>query len=179
MNILFTILLIGCSLSMDAFSLSLLYGTYSLRTNDNILLSCIVGIFHFFMPLLGLVFGNLISKYFLFNMNLGVAVIFFIIGIEMIISSLKKEEVNILFGYIGFLLFGLSVSIDSFTTGIGLSMISNNYILCSIIFMFISSFFTYIGLVLGKKLNCKFGNVATLIGGVVMLIMSVKYFVWI
>ena len=45
------ILLLAVSLSMDAFSLSLAYGTYGFRRIDEILLGVIVGIFHFFMPL--------------------------------------------------------------------------------------------------------------------------------
>ena len=60
MNVLFTCILIGISLSMDAFSLALLYGTYGLAKNEEITLSIIVGLFHFFMPLIGLFFGNMI-----------------------------------------------------------------------------------------------------------------------
>jgi len=175
MNIFFTIVLVGISLSMDAFSLALIYGTYSFRKKEIVLLSMIVGIFHFFMPLMGLVLGNLITQYFLFNVNLVVGIIFGIIGIEMVISSIKDEDVNIMVGLFGFLLFGLSVSIDSFTTGIGLSLISHNYLLCSIVFMIISSFFTYLGLVFGSKLSDRFGKYATLCGGIIMLILASSY----
>ena len=107
MNIIFTIVLIGISLSMDAFSLALIYGTYSLKKKDIIVLSSIVGIFHFFMPLMGLGFGGIILKFLLFNVSLVVGVIFLIIGIEMIISSIKEEEISIMVSFVGFLLFGL------------------------------------------------------------------------
>ena len=177
MNIFLTIIIIGISLSMDAFSLALIYGTYNIKNKDIFLLSSIVGIFHFFMPLMGLTFGSFISRYFIFNVNLVVGVIFGIIGIEMVISSIKKEDVNILFGMVGFLLFGLSVSIDSFTTGIGLSLIGNNYLLCSFVFMIISSFFTFIGLVFGNKLSQKFGSFATTVGGIFMLLIAIFYFI--
>lgn len=175
MDIFLTIILIGISLSMDAFSLALIYGTYSLDRKSRLLLSCIVGVFHFFMPLIGLLFGNLVSEYFLFNVNLVVGVIFGIIGIEMIISSIKNEDVNVMISIVGFLLFGLSVSIDSFTTGIGLALISSNYIVCAVVFMFISGVFTYSGLSLGNILSEKFGKYATFIGGVIMLLLSFKY----
>ena len=177
MDIFLTIILIGISLSMDAFSLALIYGTYSLDRKSRLLLSCVVGVFHFFMPLIGLLFGNLVSEYFLFNVNLVVGVIFGIIGIEMIISSIKNEDVNVMISIVGFLLFGLSVSIDSFTTGIGLSLISNNYLLCFITFMFVSFLFTYIGLRLGNKINDSFGKYATLFGGIIMIILSFRY-IW-
>lgn len=175
MNIFFTCLLIGISLSMDAFSLALIYGTYGLSKKNEIILSVIVGIFHFVMPLIGLSFGNMIYHYFVFNINLAVGMIFGIIGIEMIISSIKEEEVKILISIIGFLFFGLSVSIDSLTTGIGLSAISKNYLGVASMFMITSGIFTYLGLRLGNKLSDKFGKYATITGGIMMILLALHY----
>ena len=177
MNVLFTTILVGISLSMDAFSLAYIYGTYGLNKKDIYLLSIIVGIFHFFMPLIGIFFGNIIYQYFIFNINLIVSIIFGIIGIEMIISSTKEEEKNITISFIGFILFGLSVSIDSLTTGIGLSVINNNYLECSTIFMTASSIFTYLGLILGNKLNNKLGKISTTIGGFILIILAIYYLI--
>ena len=176
MNTLLTTILVGISLSMDAFSLSLVYGTYGLSKKNIYLLSIIVGTYHFFMPLIGLLFGNFIQEYLIFNINLVVSIIFGIIGIEMILSSFKDEEVNVNDNLLGFLLFGLSVSIDSLTTGIGLSIINNNYLECSIIFMLTSSIFTYIGLLLGNKLNKKLGNISTIIGGIILILLAIYYY---
>jgi len=177
MNILLTTILIGVSLSMDAFSLALIYGTNYLNKKEIYLLSIIVGIFHFFMPLIGIFFGNIISQYFILNLNLIVSIIFGIIGIEMIISSFKEEEININTNILGLLMFGLSVSIDSLTTGIGISVINNNYLQCSIIFMIVSSIFTYLGLILGNKLNKKLGHISTLIGGITLIILAIYYLI--
>ena len=160
---------------MDAFSLSLIYGTYGISKRDSLLLAGIVGLFHFFMPLIGLYFGGVISSYFLFDVGLVVPIIFSIIGLEMIISSMKDEEFNVMISMVGFFLFGLSVSIDSFTTGIGLSLISSNYLMCSVIFMLVSAFFTYLGLNCGSRLNDKFGNWSTLFGGILMLGLAIFY----
>lgn len=175
MNIFFTCLLIAISLSMDAFSLSLIYGTYGLSGKNQILLAVIVGIFHFVMPLLGLGFGNFVMNYLIFNVNLVVGIIFFVIGIEMLISSKKEEEVKLLVSLVGFLFFGLSVSIDSLTTGIGLSAISHNYLGVASLFMVISAIFTYMGLRLGNKLSNKFGKHATVGGGIMMVILALSY----
>jgi len=173
MNIFFTILLIAVSLSMDAFSFSLAYGTYGLSRKKEILLASIVGVFHFFMPLLGLGFGNLLIKYFIFNLEAMVGIIFLIIGIEMIISVRKEEEIKILVNLVGFFLFGLSVSIDSFTTGIGMSVISHNYIGVSVMFMIVSGIFTYLGLRFGNRLSDKFGKYATIGGGILMCLLAI------
>ena len=175
MNVLFTCILIGISLSMDAFSLALLYGTYGLAKKEEITLSVIVGLFHFFMPLIGLFFGNMIFHYFVVDANFVVGIIFGLIGFEMFISSFREEEVKILIGFVPFLLFGLSVSIDSLTTGIGLSSISDNYLMVSSIFMLFSGGFTYLGLKLGGFFSKRFGKLATIFGGGMMITLGLFY----
>lgn len=172
MNTFLTVLLIAISLSMDAFSLACVYGTYGMSKKNQILLSVIVGCFHFFMPLIGLFVGSIILKYFLFNLELVVGIIFIIIGIEMIMSFREERNVNFLVSFWGFLLFGLSVSIDSFTTGIGLSIISHNYIGVAFLFMVVSGAFTYIGLGLGNRISSKFGVYSTVLGGVLMCLLG-------
>ena len=54
---IFVIMIIAVSLSMDAFSLSLAYGTVNLDKKSRLKLSIIVGLYHFFMPLLGNLIG--------------------------------------------------------------------------------------------------------------------------
>ena len=78
MNTFFVTILLGISLSMDAFSLALGYGTQGIGKKNEILLAVIVGVFHFFMPLIGLFIGNAIYQYFVFNFDLVVGIIFFI-----------------------------------------------------------------------------------------------------
>ena len=176
MNAFFTTLLIGISLSMDAFSLALIYGTQDINRNSRIILSVIVGMYHFFMPLLGYFFGNLITNYLIINVSVLVSIIFFIIGIEMIVSSIKRKEEKLFLNIPGFFLFGLSVSIDSFTTGIGLNAINSNYIEVSLIFCFVSGLFTFCGLFLGDRLKSYFGKISTVLGGIILVILGIYYF---
>jgi len=172
----FTTLIIGISLSMDAFSLALIYGTQSISKKNKIILSIIVGIYHFVMPLLGVFLGNVILKYLVINLSIVVSIIFLFIGIEMIISSIKDDSHDFVVSIFGFLIFGLSVSIDSFTTGIGLNVINNNYLEVSSIFCIVSGSFTYLGLILGNKLGSIFGKLSTIIGGVILIILGIIYF---
>lgn len=176
MDTFFTTLIIGISLSMDAFSLALIYGTQSISKRDKIILSIIVGIYHFVMPLLGVFLGNIILKYLVINLSIVVSIIFLFIGIEMIISSIKDDSHDFVVSIFGFLIFGLSVSIDSFTTGIGLNVINNNYLEVSSIFCIVSGSFTYLGLILGNKLGSIFGKLSTIIGGVILIILGIFYF---
>lgn len=174
MNAFFTTLLIAISLSMDAFSLALVYGLQPINKNNKILLSLIVGLYHFFMPLIGLIISIILTKHKTLNLNVLVAIIFIIIGIEMIISNNKpNKSLNI--NIIGFLLFGLSVSIDSLTTGIGLEAINKNYIQVCLTFAIVSSLFTYSGLILGNKINKKYGSYSTIIGGLILIFLSFYY----
>ena len=117
----------------------------------------------------------MIFHYFVVDANFVVGIIFGLIGFEMFISSFREEEVKILIGFVPFLLFGLSVSVDSLTTGIGLSSISDNYLMVSSIFMLFSSFFTYFGLKLGGYFSKQFGKLATIFGGVMMMILAFIY----
>jgi len=175
MNTFLMTLLVGISLSMDAFSLALVYGMQKITSKDKIILAIIVGSYHFFMPLIGLKIGNYITSYVFLDLDILVAVIFSVIGIEMIISSIKEKEEKIFLNIIGFLIFGLSVSIDSLTTGIGLNVINNNYLQVAAIFAIVSAVFTYIGLILGNKLNDKIGKYSTILGGIILIILGIYY----
>jgi len=170
-----TLSLIAVSLSMDAFSLSLLYGTEGINKKDKIILSIIVGIYHFIMPLIGLSIGHFITSKIILNTNILVGIILSLIAVEMLISSFKEKEEKFLLSVPGYLLFGLSVSIDSLTTGIGLPAITSNYILASLIFSVTSFLFTFLGLNLGNILNQKYGKISTIIGGTILLILGIIY----
>ena len=176
MNIIL-IFIIAVSLSMDAFSLSLAYGTISMSKKEIRLLSIIVGIYHFFMPIFGMLIGKFIFNIMHISGDLIVLIIFSFIGINMIIESLKKEEKVKKMKLGEMILFGLAVSIDSFSLGIGINNISDNFIMCSSIFSITSFMFTYIGLKLGNKLNQLIGKIATIVGGVVLILFGIIYII--
>ena len=171
----YIIITIAVSLSMDAFSLSLAYGTLNLQKKYTRTLSMIVGISHFFMPLIGLTTGNILLRIIPIPTNVIVCIVLTFIGIEMIIESFKKDENIKIMTLKEMLLFGLAVSIDSFSVGIGLKAFTQNYILSVLIFSITSSIFTYIGLSLGKTINNLIGKISTLLGGLVLIIIGIIY----
>lgn len=170
-----TTLLIAIALSMDAFSLAILYGTIGLEKKKRIQLSIIVGIYHFIMPLLGLMCGKLIFKFIPIEPNILVGAIFLILAIQMLLSLKQKEEPKELKNIVALLIFGFTVSIDSFSVGIALNTISKYLFLPPIIFSITSLTFTYLGITIGKILNNNFGKKAIFIGGVILLILSLYY----
>ena len=172
---IFIIMIIAISLSMDAFSLSLAYGTLNINKKDMILLSIIVGIYHFFMPLLGMIAGNLLLKLIPLGPNILVFIVLFFIGIDMIGESRKHDDDVKIMNLKELMLFGFAVSLDGFSVGIGLESISSHYILSALMFSISSFIFTYLGLFLGKKINNKIGGISTFIGGIVLIFIGIVY----
>lgn len=169
------VLLMAISLSMDAFSLSIAYGTLGLSKKNNLLLSIIVGIYHFFMPLIGLTIGSIILRHIKIDPDIIVFIVLFLIGIEMIIESFKEKENLKHLNILEMLVFGFAVSIDSFSVGIGLNAIKIQPIICFFLFSFISFIFTFLGLSIGRKINKIVGKISPIIGGITLIILGFIY----
>ena len=160
---------------MDAFSLALIYGIQGMTSKQKISLSLIVGIYHFIMPLIGLSFGTIINKINIISIDLISTIILLYIGIDLIMSNLKKEEIDI--SKNGYLIFGLSVSLDSLTVGIGLKAITESYIISSITFSITSLIFTFLGLTLGNIIGNKIGTYSKTFGGIILICIAIITFI--
>ncbi len=174
MSSFFMIFLIGISLSMDAFSLAIIYGIKGISPKQKLLLSIIVGLYHFFMPLIGYEFGNIINSLRFINIDLIASLILIYIGIDFFFS---KNENELSLNTLGLILFGLSVSIDSLTVGIGLKALTNNNYLAAITFSLLSFIFTYTGLHLGNIIGNKIGSYSKKIGGLILIIIAIILFI--
>jgi putative Mn2+ efflux pump MntP len=169
------IFFVAISLSMDAFSLALAYGTLNMTKRDILVLSIIVGLFHFFMPIIGNLFGAEIFKFIPVSSSIVTFLILFIIGLQMTYEVFtKKQNIKYLKIYEMFI-FGFAVSIDSFSVGIGINSLYDNIIVPALIFSIFSAFFTFLGLCLGKIINQIIGKMAELIGGIVLILISLIY----
>jgi len=171
-----TIILIGLSLSIDAFTLSLAYGLLNIPKSKIIFTSLSVGIFHFIMPLLGLAIGRVLTDMININSKYILIVVLLIILVSMI-KSLKEEEQEHDLSFINILTFSFLVSLDSFSVGIGLTYITNKIFLGSIIFSIISCTFTYLGFTLGKYLSVKAEKHAKILG-IVFITLLIIYFIF-
>lgn len=169
-----TLIIIGLSLSIDAFSLSLAYGLLNIPKKTIISTSITVGIFHFIMPILGMLLGNIITDTLNLDSKYILLTILILILIEMI-KSLKEENKEHELNIINMLIFAFLVSFDSFTLGIGIKYITSNIFFASIIFMILSSLFTFLGFILGKYLTKKATYKIKLIG-IILLLGVIMYF---
>lgn len=174
MNNLISTILIGIGLSMDAFSLSILYGTLQFTKTKTYLISIIVGLYHFFMPLIGISIGGKIKEIVYIEYSKIVFFLFLLIGIEML-KPINEKNINIKTSLLGIIIFGFSVSLDSLTVGIGLEYIDVNHLLSSTIFMLCSSFFTLLGLNFGKIFSEKVKKYPSVVGGIIFILIAMYY----
>lgn len=167
---------VGISLSMDAFTLALSIGTTSPKKKSQLLLSILVGSFHFFMPIIGNKIGNIFQYKFISYSNYITAFILSILLIEMLFQ--KEEKKPIILNIVTSFIIALTVSLDSLTVGIAFGIDKEKNILAPIIFSILSSLFTYIGLLIGKKLERNYQKKAKIFGDILMFIVILKYLIF-
>ncbi len=169
----FHIFFIAVALSMDTFSLSLGIGTYKLAKRKRFQISFTVGLMHFIMPFLGDLIGDQIVSFFELNSNLFLGCILLFIAGNLFLEMRKQEIPTIDLSFFGVFLFSFGVSIDAFSTGLGLSAITQNKILAMMIFSFVSCAFTWLGLKIGEFASEKLGKKATIFGFLLLLILGI------
>ena len=166
---------IAVGLSMDAFSLALAYGTNQIKLSKMCILSIFVGIFHFFMPYFGSILGSAFLENFIMIADKIVAIVFLILAIEMFLSRNESKK-GMITNFLSILFFSFTVSIDSFSVGLALGITQKSIILACIIFSITSAFFTFLGLLSGKKLSEKFGKKAIYFGILILTLLALDYF---
>lgn len=169
-----TLLFIAVAISLDAFSVSLGMGFFSLRKREILKIGFVVGLFHIVMPLAGLFIGQVISmKLGMMATMLG-GILLVGIGAHLLFSTFKEKENNVSLVGVGLLLFAASVSVDSFSAGLSLGMFGAKTGLTICLFGMISMVFTWLGLLLGKKIKGIVGIYGELIGGIILLLFGLK-----
>lgn len=170
-----TILFIAIALSMDTFSLSLGIGTMNLTTKKSLILALAVGFMHFLMPLIGVIIGSNIVSFFSLNSNLLLGLILLFIAGQMLYEIFLKEETKIDLNPIGIFLFAFGVSIDAFSTGLGLNAITENILSTMLIFSITSLLFTLLGLMIGKYANKILGTYSSVFGALLLIIIGISH----
>lgn len=158
---------------MDAFTLALSYGIYNISFKKAFITSSIVGLFHFFMPLLGNIIGKSIFEYTIIKPRYVLFIVFLILSIDMFLHFLEKERKIRKLTVFGMLFFAISVSFDSFSVGIGINYLFNNILLVVTTFCLISFIFTLFGFILGKKISSFAEKYSFLLGGSILLSYSI------
>lgn len=160
---------------MDTFSLSLSLGAIYQDKKILKIFPILVGIFHLILPLLGSLIGEKIVLALNIANNILLGLVLIILGINLAIHYFKDDKININLTIISTLLLALSVSIDSFSVGLGISNLTQNRFNSSIIFSLCSASFTFLGLIIGKYSNKLIGKYASIIGISLLLILGIYH----
>ena len=140
------LILIGLSLSMDALALSVSINSSGLvDTSQYKKYGLFVGIYHFFMPLIGYIIKIMTNKV----ITVPSKELFCLIIVFIMFGIILDKQTHVINKFINPLLFGFMVSVDSLSIGIGLSY--KEIILGPVLFMIISGVITYFGFLLSSS----------------------------
>lgn len=174
----FTLLLLAVALGMDAFSLGLSIGIRGVTMRKVYVISVLIGFFHFFMPLLGMLIGHVLSVVTrTVATNIGGALLC-ILGINMIWSGLKndREQASLNVSSVGAtIVLALSVSVDTLSAGLSFGLFSANVLLAVILLGSGGAVMAGLGLLLGRYANKWLGDYGELIGGAILCGFGVKF----
>ena len=175
MKELLLLLIIGLSLSIDAFGVSTVIGLYNPTIRKSILISSVVGIFHFFMPILGMIVTSSLISVTIIDTRFILGIVLIFISLQMLIECIKPSKKEISLRRLSIIFFAFGVSLDSFSVGLGLSALTENYILASTIFSICSFSLTLLGLTIGKYFNRALKNYSYLLSTVILFILGVLF----
>ncbi|WP_312473226.1 manganese efflux pump MntP family protein [Neobacillus sp.] len=170
-----TLIIMAFALGMDAFSVGLGMGMYKLRLRKIFNIGITIGLFHVWMPLVGLFAGKFLSEKFgVFASFIG-GLLLIVLGGQMVWSTLKKGDEKVItpMGF-GVLLFALSVSLDSFSVGLTLGIYGAKTVMVILCFGIVATILTWAGLLLGRKVQSWIGTYSEALGGAILLAFGIK-----
>ncbi|WP_110112632.1 manganese efflux pump MntP family protein [Bacillus sp. CGMCC 1.16541] len=170
-----TLIIMAFALGLDAFSVGLGMGLIKLRLKQIFYIGVIIGFFHLWMPLLGMSIGKLLSDKLGNIASYAGGILLLALGVQMIYSSFKKEEDSFIkpVGF-GLLVFALSVSLDSFSVGLSLGIFGARTLMTIVVFGIVSMILTWMGLLLGKRVQGWIGSYSEVLGGSILLAFGIK-----
>lgn len=175
MGELVTLLIMAMALGMDAFSVGLGMGLIKLRLRQIFFIGITIGIFHIWMPLVGMFIGRFLSDTFGTIATLLGGGLLILLGVQMIFASFNKEEEPLItpVGF-GLIVFALSVSLDSFSVGLSLGIYGAKTFLTVMTFGLVSMVLTWIGLLVGKRVQTWLGRYSEALGGSILFAFGLK-----
>lgn len=185
LRLIFISILLGFSLAMDAFSVSLANGLHesNMTKKRMIYMSSIFAIFQAIMPLIGWICVHYFLKIFnQFSVAIPYIALFLLsfIGGKMLIDGIKDKEIEKVEETTFKLLIiqGIATSIDALSVGLTIGEYTFIYALISICIIGILTFFIcYLGIYIGKKFGTKLSNKASILGGVILILIGLEIFI--
>ncbi len=191
---IFNSVLLGVGLAMDAFSISVANGIVEpdMRKTRMFKISGVYAVFQFLMPLIGWFLVTTVAEIFTaFHKFIPWIALFLLlfIGGKMVFEGIKdkkqggkkkKEEVKeakkLTWGAL--IVQGVATSIDALSVGFTIADYSFlRAFASSLIIGVVTLVICLLGLIFGKKIGAKFVSTATIIGGVILILIGIEIFV--
>lgn len=176
--------LLGVGLAMDAFSVSMANGLKEpqMKAGRMSLIAGVYAFFQFAMPMIGWIFVHTVVVYFLafekFIPWIALVLLLFI-GDKMLIEGIKggDEEDNspkqLSFGVL--IVQGIATAIDALS--VGFTIAEYDWVMAvvaSLIIAIVTFAICIGGLVIGKKIGTKLNNKASILGGVILIVIGIE-----
>ena len=175
---------LGIGLAMDAFAVSICKGLGMTKVNKSqlIIIASFFGGFQAIMPLIGYFLGNIFAKYVMQFSHWIAFVLLVFIGIKMIIDAIKErneediaEEKDKPISFKEITLLAIATSIDALAVGVTFSFYEDiNIVLAIVIIGVITLIISAIGVLIGNIFGSRYRFVATLIGGIILVLLGIK-----
>ena len=169
--------LIGLSLSMDAFAVSICKGLSvgEIKPKHMILAGAWFGGFQALMPLIGYFLGSTFEQY-VTNYDHWVAfALLAVIGGSMIKESKDKDsDQNASFAFMTMLVLAVATSIDALAVGITFAFLKVNIIVAVSIIGVTTFACSAAGIKIGSVFGIKYKSKAELFGGIVLIALGTK-----
>ncbi|HET7657810.1 MAG TPA: manganese efflux pump MntP family protein [Bacillales bacterium] len=172
---LFTLFVMAFALGMDAFSVGLGMGMLELRLKRIFKIGIVIGLFHVFMPLIGMLIGDYLSDHFGRIAAMAGGILLLLLGAQMIYTSISNKEERLVapIGF-GLFLFAFSVSLDSFSVGLSLGIYGARMWATVLMFGSVSTVLTWGGLLMGRKVQRWLGTYSECLGGCILFFFGLQ-----
>lgn len=182
----FNSVLLGFGLAMDAFSVSLANGLHEPDMEKKRMCG-MAGVFAFFqaaMPMIGWICVHTIVQYFnkfrKFIPWIALLLLLFIGG-KMLIDGMKDgkdEGEKPKTDMVALFVQGIATSIDALSVGFAIAEYGFLMaVVCALIISGVTFAVCMMGLMIGKKFGTKFSNKATILGGVILIVIGFEIFI--
>lgn len=179
-------IMLGVGLAMDAFSVSLANGLNEpkMKTKKVMGVAGLFAIFQGMMPMLGWICVHTILQYFQMFEKLIPWIALLLLGFiggKMLQEGLRggdAEEEKPAVGFKGLMVQGIATSIDALSVGFTIAEYNWVMALVSALIIAAVTFFICVGGVLiGKKFGTKLAGKASVLGGVILIVIGLEIFI--
>lgn len=172
------IILVSIAAASDAFAVSICKGLMieKLNIKDTIKIALWFGIFQSLMPTIGYFLGNTFEM-FIIKIDHWIAFILLsIIGINMIKEKDELKSYNSIINFRTMFLSAIATSIDALVIGIAYVCVyqSTNACLTFSMIGIITFILSCIGVIIGNKFGNKYNGKASIVGGVILIVLGIK-----